>query len=127
MIITPASVDPETVWLRKEMGLRSGTRGADLSNVDTQTKRDSVANTRNRGRRRFGSLISMNTGVIGVMFHCMGVVWLLYAVGFQIPWYSVFPLAVMIAGGVFIVRAIIHDADKSKKDASSDRHYHTRN
>ena len=51
----------------------------------------------------------IHLGMLGVVLQCLGLLWLLSAAGFTIPWYSIIPMAIMIAGGVFIVKATIHD------------------
>ena len=66
-------------------------------------------------------------GTFGVVLQCLGLLWLLYAVGFVIPWYSVFPVTIMIAGGIFIVRAIIRGRERIGRGAFSDRRNHQGN
>jgi hypothetical protein len=119
-------VDPEYVWLRNEGNherLKSGKTGNKINDIAGE----------NGVGRGSGRLISSGTrdiatvGSLGVVLQCAGLLWLLYTAGFAIPWYSVFPVAIMIAGGVFIVRAVIHGRERTGRGAISDRRNHQGN
>ncbi len=56
----------------------------------------------------------IHLGMLGVVLQCLGLLWLLSAAGFTIPWYSIIPMAIMIAGGVFIVKATIRDEHRTE-------------
>ena len=124
--MTPASRDPEYVWLRKDalhsdliMGIDPMTGNAEPKKV-APTEAASHPKTK-RITNRFAQ-----AGVLGVVLQCLGLLWLLSAVGFSIPWYSIFPVATMGAGGVFIIRAIIHGRERIVREAYSDRCDHQR-
>ena len=69
----------------------------------------------------------MKAGTFGVVLQCLGLLWLLSAAGFVIPWYSVFPVTIMIAGGIFIVRAIIRGRERIGRGAFIDGRNHQGN
>ena len=86
------------------------------------TRARGVSHPRTKGiTKRFAQ-----AGVLGVVLQCLGLLWLLSAVGFSIPWYSIFPAAIMGAGGVFIIRAIIQDRERIAREVCSDRCDHQR-
>ncbi|HEY3420808.1 MAG TPA: hypothetical protein VGK23_09665 [Methanomassiliicoccales archaeon] len=123
-------MDPEYVWLRKGEAKGYPSVGADREDENAERKRTSScvygANGDAMGRVKSAEK-SVPLGSIGVAMQSLGLIWLLSALGFNIPWYSVFPAATMIAGGVLILRAIIHDRKRIKTEAFSDRRNHTRN
>jgi hypothetical protein len=126
--MTPATADPEYVWLREgKLNAHSVGIGACIEEGrrNARAKAASVQEEEPAHRRRSGNVIPI--GSIGIVLQSLGLIWLLSAAGLDIPWYSVFPSAAMIAGGVFILRAIIHGRDRIETGASSDRRYHSRN
>ena len=125
--ITPANVDPEYVWLRKE-GHLSTRRFGDEYKQKGNPKELRTANLfRSNGRTDIDPERIQTLGSFGVILQCLGLLWLLNASGFTIPWYSIFPVVIMIAGGVFIVRAIIRGREQIIMEAFSDRRYDSRN
>ena len=46
-------------------------------------------------------------GVAGVLFLIIGVLWFLSLFGFVIPWYSAFPIILIVIGGSLVVAAIV--------------------
>ena len=120
-------VDPEYVWLKEEGHLsirRFGSEDKGKGNVtELRTRKLFRSNVRTDG----GPERILAIGSFGVILQCLGLLWLLNATGFTIPWYSIFPVAIMIAGGVFIVRAIIHGRERTTMEAFSDRRYDSRN
>ncbi len=45
-------------------------------------------------------------GIVGVLLLTIGLFWFLSFFGLVLPWYSAFPLIIIIAGGAFIMAAI---------------------
>jgi hypothetical protein len=66
-------------------------------------------------------------GSFGIALQCTGLIWLLSVLGFPVPWLAILPISMILAGWVFIVRAIIHDRNQIEVEAFSDRRNHSRN
>jgi len=125
--ITPAMVDPEYEWLKKEGHLSIQRFGGEDRGKGNVTGLRTGKLFKRKGRTDAGPERILAVGSFGVILQCLGLLWLLIATGIPIPWYSIFPVAIMIAGGVFIVRAIIHGREQKIMEAFSDRRYDSRN
>ena len=125
--ITPANVDPEYVWLREERRLGTMEFGEENIGKRNFLEHGTKGLHPKNGRIGVDPKQFLAVGSLGVILQCLGLLWLLNATGFPIPWFSIFPVTVMIAGGVFIVRAIIHGREQTIMEAFSDRRYDSRN
>lgn len=112
MRVTPASIDPEYVWLKEGTASVVEFDGSGMRDIGpgqtTASKDRKMTRLRNKSILRSNDR-TFHLGVLGASLQCLGLLWLLSAIGFSIPWYSIFPLTIMTVGGVFIVRAIIRD------------------
>jgi hypothetical protein len=125
--ITPANVDPEYVWLKEERRLGKLKFGGDHTEKGNLSEGRTLGLSSKNGRAVVDQKRVLAAGSFGVILQCLGLLWLLNATGFAIPWFSIFPVTVMIAGGVFIIRAIIHGREQTIMEAFSDRRYDSRN
>jgi len=125
--ITPANIDPEYVWLKEEGRLSTRSFDGEYKGKGNLMELRTGKLFQRRGRIDGGPKRILPLGSFGVVLQCLGLLWLLNATGFPIPWYSIFPIVIMITGGVFIVRAIIHGREQATMEAFSDRRNDSRN
>jgi len=112
--MTPASADPEYIWLKNErrrQNARTGRRAHMAAMTRVNAARRSVA----RGRW---------AGPMGAALLLAGGLWLLHNVGVPLSLPLACSLVVTLTGGVFIVRAVIDEAENGKREACIDRRDH---
>jgi hypothetical protein len=58
---------------------------------------------------------------IGALLLTTGSLWMLIILGVMLPWYSLLPMAAIVIGGFFMVRALNHGTACVRRDLSHDR------
>lgn len=107
--MTPVKYDPEYAWLREGARIHAPLVGTGMVLTKGVRKTEQAGKITRNEQTRQGPWAVLDRGgsigILGAFIQVIGLLWLLSVLGFDILWYSVFPLTLVAIGGVFIVRA----------------------